>query len=458
MANKKKKKNKKKKPHHIGKHEFIFNFVSLVIVICIGVYFGARSLYYYSKQNMNNKESAQTLNGFIMQNNAVVTDNSDGFHQDSDGYYFKGNVTNNYLTIGNIMYRVIRINNDNTVKIVPQNYVSSFMWGDSKDYQTSNIRTWLEKSDDPVSGVYYNTLPKVDKYFVKTTYHEDVLKDDKIKSSKKEYKDYVSLLGIKDYVQANGKSSYLNNGQLFYLLGHSEDGENLYVEDDGSIQTCDSLDGYGIRPVLTLKKNLAINGGDGTEKSPYSLKLDGEKLYVNQYVKIGEDIWVIYEDKNDILRLYPTTYIQDNGVEVIRNYSNTNSIFDVTDKANIAFFLNMVYYNTLSYRDFLVDNDYYIGEVSDDLGYNYQNIYNNKVTCKVGLFNIFDYNPSPVFSDYFYINTTSLVGSMQYNRYSNGLLEEADVRDEKHIVPVISILRSSIKSGTGALNDPYVVG
>ena len=61
------------------------------------------------------------------------------------------------------------------------------------------------------------------------------------------------------------------------------------------------------------------------------------------------------------------------------------------------------------------------------------------------------------FNDYFHLNTTSLVGGMQYNIYSNGLLEEADVREEKHIVPSVSISKNSIKSGVGTLDNPYVL-
>ena len=55
------------------------------------------------------------------------------------------------------------------------------------------------------------------------------------------------------------------------------------------------------------------------------------------------------------------------------------------------------------------------------------------------------------------MNTTSGVGSIQYSTNSNGLLEEADVTDLKHVVPVVSINSASIKSGDGTLNNPYVL-
>ncbi len=66
------KKNKKaKKKHLLGTKEFIFNFLSLVAMIGVGIYFGYRSLYYYSKQNVKIKEEAMTLNGLIKENNSI---------------------------------------------------------------------------------------------------------------------------------------------------------------------------------------------------------------------------------------------------------------------------------------------------------------------------------------------------------------------------------------------------
>ena len=89
--------------------------------------------------------------------------------------------------------------------------------------------------------------------------------------------------------------------------------------------------------------------------------------------------------------------------------------------------------------------------------YIYKNIYTDRVTCRVGLLNIFDYVSNNSFNDYFHMNTTSCVGSIQYSTNSNGLLEEADVTDLKHVVPVVSINSALIKSGDGTLNNPYVL-
>lgn len=495
---------KTKKKHILGTKEFIFNFISLVAMIGVGIYFGYRSLYYYSKQNVKKKEEAMTLNGLIKDNNAIVVDNNDGLHQDNDGYYFKGKVENNYVIFQNKLFRVIRINNDNTVRLVSEDYNASFMWGEDPTFENSNIYKWLNKTDTEHTGVYYNTIEDIEKVLVKTEYVEEILKDGKImtkeelaketekekqeevketsedkekkeetskdkkkssKNSKKETKQeekvqktksYVTLLSIRDYTLANGMSSYLNNGKMVYILGKNENNDNLYIEEDGSIQDTDPLSGYGIRPVITLKKNTVVSQGNGTKDDPYVIKSDA-KNYVDSYIKLGEDIWKVSSVDNDNLKLYLNGYLKINGEEIYHNYSLYNSIFDLGDRSSLANYLNTVYNNSLSYQGLLVDCNYYTGEISDDAGYSFENIYNNSVTTKVGLLNIFDYVSNNEFGDYFYLNLTSEVGSMEYNRYANGLLEEADVRDVKHIVPSICINKNSIKGGEGTSANPYTV-
>ena len=452
---KNKKKTKKKQKHIFTIHEFLFDFISLVLVIGIVIYFGYRSLYYYSKQNIKKVEDSQTLNGVILQNNAV-TSSGDGIYQDTNGYFFRGNVNNNYVLLGNNLFRIVRISNDSTVRIVSEDYVASFPWGEDYSYQNSNVHVWLEKQENEYSGIYYSMIPDVMDYFIKTNYTEDRLDDSQIVNGEEKYADYVSLLSLRDYITANGKNSYLNTGKLFYLLGYSKDGENLYVEEDGSVLSCDSLNGFGIRPVLTLKANTTISGGDGTEGNPYRLAFDSPNMN-GRYVKLGNDLWRIYHQENDMLRLHLNGYIQENGNPILLPYSNTNSVFSLSDKKNIAYYLNNTYLNQLSYGTLLLDCPSYIGEISDDQGYSYSNIYQNVVYSKVTLLNLFDLIVSPELANYFYVNTTSLVGSMEYDRFASGLLEESDVREEKPIVPVVCIGSSSIKKGKGTILDPYVV-
>ena len=445
---------KKKTRHLIGIKEFIFNIVSLVFALSVVLYFGGRCFYYYSLQSQEKKAASMTLNGMILDTNPLVKE-GDGLHQIKDGYMFKGNVSNNYVWFANRMFRVLGINKDGSVKVVSNDLVSIFMWGESDSYDKSNIRLWLTNTNDEHSGIYYKTIPKQKNYIKKTAYTIDSLKKDSIKNGKDKYSDSVVSLSLNDYVNAGGKSSFLNNGKLFYLLGFSSDKENLYVEEDGSIRTCDKLDAYGIRAVVTIKKNLAVSGGDGTESNPYVILQNNDTNHVDGYVKLGNDTWKVFEENGDTLKMYLNGYIA-NG-DVIRNYALYNNHFDYNEPGNIGNYLINDYLNSLSYRSVIVDNNYPIGEMSTETGYNYSNIYSNMLTGPVSMLNIFDYVSNNELSDFFRNNTTSSIGTIQYVTYTNGTLEETEISEEKHIVPVISIKSSSIKGGNGSKDNPYVV-
>ena len=73
------------------------------------------------------------------------------------------------------------------------------------------------------------------------------------------------------------------------------------------------------------------------------------------------------------------------------------------------------------------------------------------------MLNIFDYVSNNELSNFFRDNTLEEMSTGQYVVNANGFLEEMEVTEEKHIVPVISIKSESIKSGNGRIDNPYLV-
>ena len=445
---------KNKQRHLYTRTEFLFNLFSLIIVIGIGIYFGYRSLYYYSKQNIAHKGNNQNLSEVIINSNKLITE-GDGFHQDKEGYYFKGKVSNNYVSFANRMFRIIRINNDGSIKLITDDIAASFMWGDENTYSKSNLHNWLEKTKEEHSGVYYDTIPSIDKFLVKTDYSINILNENKITKSGEVESEYITTLTLNDYITENGMNSYVNNGKLSYILGMNSDKNYLYIEDDGSILEVDNLSSYGVRPVITLKKNTISLYGDGSVDNPYTIDQNNNTNYVDSIVKLGNDTWKVFKEENDSLMLVKTDYIRVNNNEFKYRFSEEVNNFDLEDWNGLAVYLNNDYLNTLSYKNLLENKDYYTGEISTDTGYSYKNIYSDKVTCKVGLLNIFDYDNNN-HDDFYLINTHQ--GEMHYIKYKNGLLGEDEITEEKHIIPVVSINKKTIKSGKGTRDNPYITG
>ncbi len=434
-----------------NKKELAFNIISIILIIGIGLYYGGRSFYYYSKQNMRLAEAVHTLNGSVTLVKPVT--DGEGLHQDVDGYYFKGNVSNNYVKFGNRIFRIIRVNNDGTTKVVSDDIVSEFMYGDESSYLTSNIRTWLTKDEKiEQSGIYYDTIPYPNDFLVKTHYSIDTFDEGKVSKGKDSYKDYITTLSIKDYSLANGKNSYLNINKYFWINGIDKSQNNYYVSEDGSLLTGSLYQSYGVRSVFTFKKDLQISGGDGTKDNPYVIKQDNSVNLVDSYVNISGDIWKVFAHKDGIVKLAYTNFTSTDF------YSKKTSLFDPTNRYNIAFKLNKNLLNSLAYKDKLLDFNVYTGEVSNDTSLSFTNIYSSFVTTKVGMLNLFDYHNLGL-DNYYLSNTTSSVGKMVYVYHNYGMLEETTIDDARGIIPVISLNAETIdiKEGNGTVDSPYIV-
>ena len=133
----------------------------------------------------------------ILQNNTILESQEENglirkAEQDGDVYYFRGKVENNYVMFANQMWRIVKINEDKTVKLVlnsiteamiPFNVTSAL---GNNDFVTSNLNAELEK--------FYNTLlMDNDNYIASTRYC---------------YDNSVNL-------DENGKIEYLSNSRLF---------------------------------------------------------------------------------------------------------------------------------------------------------------------------------------------------------------------------------------------------
>ena len=453
------KKNKKKKEKHIvGTKELIFDIVSVVLIICLGVYFGYRSILYYTKETNKKKVEANTLASAIINNNKITTEDN-GFRKSEDGYYFSGLVENNYVKVFNRLYRVIEVTNANEVKIIANGNHGVMIYGDSKKYQESNINLWLNKSSVENSGIYENSIPGVEKLLKKFSYCEGTLKNDKVSCKNKKGNSYFSILEIEDYIRARGKKSFLNNGSYSYLLGSDTDGNPLVVAADGTASGVSNYEGYGIRPVMMLKKNILITGGDGSIGNPYVINQEGNDNYINKYVKMGNDLYQVIEVNNNNLSLRLNDYLKVKNVDVELVFNTKGTQFELLNRSNIGYYLNRTYYNSLTYKNYLGQCSFYTGEISlvGDGGYSYTNVYKDSVVAKVGMLNMVDFNDNTTLDTYYLINSTSNVGNLVYTYNKLGLIDEVKVSAKKKIVPVVCLDKTFIKAGDGSINNPYVV-
>ena len=456
MASKKNKK-KIKKVNRYSKGEFLFNIISICLMILLGLFIGYRSLYYYSKQTNKAKKEVNTLAKAVLSNNRV-TKLDNGLHQEKDGYVFKGIVDTNYVKFAGRLFRIIKVNNDNSVKVASNISQATLLYGNSSSYKSSNIYNWLNKTDKAHSGVFYNSIPGVEDLLVKTSWCRGELIGDKVECGNESGSDYFTLLTLDDYINTLGKNSYLNFKKNNWILGKGSGNTNLYINQDGSMVSTDNYESFGTTVVFTFKKDIKVLGGSGTLGDPYIIDQENHDNYVSKYVKIGNDLYQVYEDNGDVIRLVLTRYLLDEvGNDLLMSYSEDSSLFNPLNKNNIAYYLNHDLYNLMPYKEKLAECILYTGEVSFSNNLDYTNLYSDEINNKVGLLNSFDLSLSDELNNYYLMNTTSSVGSMAYVAKNDNTLEEVKVEEQKRVVPTICIDKKTFIGGSGTKEDPFVV-
>ena len=220
-------------------------------------------------------------------------------------YYFRGNVTNNYVSFAGQTWRIVRVNEDGTIRIVMQDgtniaFNSNYNNYTYMYYTNSEAKTQLEKwyqtnigsksnlAKNVSSGNYYceqakvkysdsftsgsATMPTYNKYTPDFKCATDGNNKGVVNAS-------VGLLTYDEVVHAGGyhgqnnNNYYLYNNTNFWTIspvgfasGHSR---IWYVDTSGNIYTDYVNYSYAVRPVLNLTANTQISDGDGTKDNPF---------------------------------------------------------------------------------------------------------------------------------------------------------------------------------------------
>ena len=223
-------------------------------------------------------------------------------------YYFRGNVENNYVKFAGFTWRIVRINEDGTVRLIMQdginnnqtyyfNYpASNYYYTDSNqaknivdEWYNTNISINLDYSNNVVIGNYCEQA-KVKRFSNWTsgnanmTLYSSYTPDFKCNSDgngKGVVNANVGLLTYDEVVYAGGyfdqnnSNNYLYNGNSnnsFYTMSPSgSDGTTSFLWVMGRYISCGSVSGvYLLKPVINLKTDVVVLG-NGKSSSPYQL-------------------------------------------------------------------------------------------------------------------------------------------------------------------------------------------
>ena len=437
---------KKRRKNVFPYKQKMFNFMSFMFLLICTLWYGSRTVYFYFNSKKVSDDNI-ILNTQILKDNL----NSKTFKKIGKNYYFFNNPENNYLKYSNILWRIVKINEDNEILLITEEPITSLTYGE--EYNESYPIQWMNNINNTKNtGILENNITNIKDYLVKTNTCINNITDIKNVKCNKTNKDYYfSLLDIKDYINTGYTNSFINNSYYNYLANKNED-EIWFIDSDGELNTNDGSEILGIKPTITLKANINYIKGTGTEDAPYIIETSNQ--YFASYIKLDEDIYRVYNINETILKLSLNDYLKVNNKKLEYIYSNNTYYHNDTKYNSLAYYLNNTYYNTLKYTDIIIPNkytNYFYGSNND---YDFKDILINKIDTKIYMLSIAD----PILNnlnDYFIATGTKENSSLIYIKDKDGTLTNDNVTSKKYVVPCISINKNILKKGSGTLEDPY---
>lgn len=246
----------------------------------------------------NSEKEIKNFYETVLGNN-VIRD-SDGLIQVGNSYYFNGNVNNNYVKLGDKLYKILGINEDKSIKLIYNNddleeiYNNSYRSEENVDFESSKLKEYL-------NNYYDENLKKYDKIIKEEGYCNDTSNEQswriiynsyfrnfqnfqpslECQQTTKAYGGKVnSKIGlitldeaaIIGYSSTNSNDNiYLNNGKSFYTMTPTMfNGYAIVaiVRDDGRLDDVIVNEKHGIRPVINIDGSIVVSGL-GTTENPY---------------------------------------------------------------------------------------------------------------------------------------------------------------------------------------------
>lgn len=371
--------------------------------------------------------------------------------------YYKGNDNNNYIKLDGILFKIVGLNEDGSVKVTSSEPLAFV------DY--NSVDTWL-------NDYFYDKLSDNVKKYIKTDskWCNEVISntDNYTKCNKYGKKKAVGLLSVVDINNSkdkDGNSSLL--GQQSFLLGNQKDKKEIKVIPiENKIKTENKNIVSGVRPTMNLKSNIVISKGNGSDSSPYIIKgtttrvKAGSKvsnLKIGEYVNYSGFNWRVSNKKDDgNIQLVLDDTITSNEGYLLLGFGTDGKYYSTNNKTNLGYKLvneGSKYINTklLKKQKFKVYN--YKGNATYNSNVNYSN-YTTKL-IEVSMFELF----STSSSDNYWFRESEGKG----NAYANspiGDVVKYEIVENNNSMIKLSVLvdgTSTIKLGSGSKNDPYTI-
>ena len=371
--------------------------------------------------------------------------------------YYKGNDNNNYIKLDGILFKIVGLNEDGSVKVTSSEPLAFV------DY--NSVDTWL-------NDYFYDKLSDNVKKYIKTDskWCNEVISntDNYTKCNKYGKKKAVGLLSVADINNSKDKeeNSDLLGQQSFLLTNQKGNKIIKMIPIDNKFDTNSKKEVSGIRPTINLKNNIIISSGNGTDSSPYIIKGTNNKvkpgsqvsnLRIGEYINYSGFNWRVSnkEDNGNIQLVLDETLSSDESY-LIPEFGIGEKYYSTNNKTNIGYKLVnefSKYVNTKLLKKQTIEVYNYKGNAT----YN-SKVHSNKYTIKLAEVSMFELFSTSTSDNYWFKESDG-----KGNAYANspvGDVVKYSIEENNNSMIKLSVLvdgKSTIKLGSGSKNDPYTI-
>lgn len=427
----------------------IFWLLSTFFLLGSCLFYGTRfiKLYKENEEKYGKKNTNNLLITKIDDNN----EKNNNYKVINGEHYFINDSNNNYLEYSNILFRIIKINQNGEIIIISDTSLASLAYGKNKTLTESYIYKWLNNTDEEYTGIFESILNNPEIYLVKSMNCQDIY--DSLSNSECQninYDGYFTLLSATNFINIGGKDSYVNNNEYFYLESSNNNKKQWYINNEGKTLTSTGEDIIGIKPILTLKNTISYIKGDGTKDNPYII--EEEKGLFGSYVKIDDYLFRIYQINETDVRIVLDNYLKED-----HNYSNISSYHNDYNKNSVAYYLNNEFLNSLSCKDKIKEVNWSNGYYGSENNYDYKDSLKPTINSKVAMQSIGNIKLNKDLSDYFLMTGTKQNSVSVYTVLNNNKIITKNITGKAKIVPTISIDKELLTKGNGTKENPYQI-
>ncbi len=434
----------------------------LVLAVIIGIYTG-RLIKYYKLEHANSGENETSLLVDALRKKRSYVDLTKGLVCDDDTSMckYKGEVNDNYLTYSGNTYRIIGIDSRNNIYAVSEKNVTLMYSGLEHGYNESYINKWLNMSEKDHSGIFENSLFNSELLDYTNMCSDNINDVEKIECHEINDSNRITLLSLYDYKEAGGKSSFLNNGESYYLSTLNDNKEVYYITPEGDISVIKDISTIsGVRPVITINYNTELLGGKGTSKDPYVIEKHDIKtladVYVGNYVSFNNVTYKVVNRTEDTTKVAGIAVLADDEGDLLKPFGGSSNIYSTRSKT-IGRYLNDEYLKGIENSSYIVESKWYTGNL--ELGnLDYANKYASSVSAKIGMLSIADMyvqDLKNVLTISRGIESSDVVSviTKEGNVYSDSINNEYNIRSSFYLKSDMKIIE-----GEGSKDKPYVLG